>query len=361
MNHQNMHNYAARLHVVRQQFTTWQIDALLITGSTNRRWLSGFTGSNGRLLITPTKAILATDSRYYDQMTYEAPEFELFKDQRRPEDTVALLDYARAKRIGLEANHITLADARLLQKQADITWVELSASLEQFRSIKTESEIEIIQTAANITDQTMAQVRKIARPGITEAMLAWELEKHMRENGANATAFDIIVAFGANSALPHHHPGNKRLNVDDIVLVDIGADVDGYKSDLTRTFYLGSPSDEFLFRYNLVKSAKTAVLEKCRPGMDSKAVDAIARNVIKAAGCGDQFGHSLGHNLGLDIHEDPYLSNIRPPTLLHANMVITIEPGVYFTGWGGIRLEDLALLTPNGFKLLSHAPHTPHI
>ncbi len=355
------HNYAARLNAVRQQFDTWQVDGLLITNPTNRRWLSGFTGSNGRLLITPTKAILATDSRYYEQMAHEAPQFELFKDQRRPEDTTALLKYAQAKRIGLEANTVTLAEARQLQKHADVHWVELSATLEQFRSIKTATEISIIQAAAAITDQAMAQVPHIAQPGISEAEMAWELEKFMRENGANATAFDIIVAFGANSALPHHHPGSKQLHVGEIVLVDMGAEVNGYKSDLTRTFYLETPPAEFLERYDLVKSAKTAVLQHCRPGMDSKVVDAIARNVIEEAGLGDHFGHGLGHNLGLDIHEEPFLSHLRAPARLQANMAITIEPGLYFPEWGGIRLEDLALLTPNGFTLLSHAEHTAHI
>lgn len=354
--------HEARLQALRDKFDEWKIDGVLIGSETNRRWLSGFTGSFGQLLVTRDQAILATDFRYWEQATAQAPAFTLFKHRRTEEDTAAFIASAAVERIGLEANHMTLLERAGLQKVAGVTWVHLVETVESLRWVKSSAEIEKIRTAAALTDQTMAQVPRLARPGISERGLAWELEKFMRESGAEATAFTLIVASGPNSARPHHRPGERLLQVGDVIIVDMGAQSSGYKSDLTRTFYLGNePTELFWEVYNLVLAAQTAAINNLRPGLTGKEADALARNVIVAAGHEDHFGHGLGHGVGLDIHEGPQMSVRAEKTILEAGMVTTIEPGVYIPGWGGVRLEDLTQLTETGVELLSHSPKTPII
>jgi Xaa-Pro aminopeptidase len=320
-------------------------------------------------MITPEKALLATDFRYWEQATSQAPAYTLFKHQRREEDITAFMATAGVARIGLEAQHVTLSELAALKKataslERPITWVPLAETVEPWRQVKSGTEIELIRAAAAITDHTMAQVNQLARPGQTEQQLAWELEKVMRQAGAEATAFTLIVASGPNSGLPHHRPGERILQVGDTIVVDMGAQLHGYKSDLTRTFYLGNePDEQFWNIYHLVLEAQTAASQKIQPGMTAKDADAVARQVIANAGHGEHFGHGLGHGLGLDIHEKPFLSP-RPPAeieIVTAGMVTTIEPGVYLPGWGGVRIEDLAHVTETGVTLLSNCPKEPAI
>jgi Xaa-Pro aminopeptidase len=358
-----------RLAAVRQKLAEWQVEGLLISNPSNRRWLSGFTGSAGQLMITPEKALLATDFRYWEQATSQAPAYTLFKHQRREEDITAFMAAAGVARIGLEAQHVTLSELATLKKataslERSVTWVPLEETVEHWRQVKSEAEIELIRTAAAITDHTMAQINHLARPGQTEQQLAWELEKIMRQAGAEATAFTLIVASGPNSGLPHHQPGERILQVGDVIVVDMGAQLHGYKSDLTRTFYLGNePDEQFWNIYHLVLEAQMAAIQKIQPGMTAKEADAVGRQVIANAGHGEHFGHGLGHGLGLDIHEKPALST-RPPAekeILTAGMVTTIEPGVYLPGWGGVRIEDLAYVRETGVALLSNCPKVPAI
>ncbi len=357
-----MNLFEQRLAAIRQKFDEWQVDGLLISSAHNRRWLSGFTGSNGQLLITQDKALLATDFRYWEQAAAESPTFELFKHRRTDEDNAALFATAGATVVGIEAQHITLAEQAKLDKIEDVAWDPLMETAESLRKIKSPGEIETIRAAAAITDQAMRQVNAIARPGMTERALAWELEKLMHEAGADGMAFDVIVASGPNAALPHHHPGRRQFQTGDTLIVDMGARLDGYHSDMTRTFYLGNePDEQFWSVYHLVQEAQTAVLDQIKPGMSGKEVDALARDVITAAGHGDHFGHGLGHGLGLFIHEDPFLSTRTEKEILASGMAITIEPGVYLPGWGGVRIEDLILITEGGFEYLSHCPKRPII
>ena len=350
-----------RLEAIRARLREWEIDAVWITEPKNRRWLSGFSGSSGQLLITSQTALLATDSRYWEQAKQEAPHFKLYEHRRRHEDTVRLLQEVGVQRVGLEASHVTLVQAAELRSIKDITWIELAETAELLRQTKSEEELALIEKAAMLTDQTMAQVPQLARPGISERALAWELEKYMRESGADKVAFDIIVASGPNSALPHHTPGERLLQPGDAIIVDLGANVAGYHSDLTRTFYLGHALDEhFDYFYKLVRQAQRRAIEGMKPGMTSKEIDLLARDVIDEADHGQYFGHGLGHGVGLYIHEAPHLSQ-RTEENVPAGLVLTVEPGIYIPGWGGVRIEDLVYLTSAGAVLLSHTPYEPLI
>lgn len=352
----------SRLAEVHALFNVWAVEGVLITSATNRRWLSGFTGSAGSLLVTSEKAILSTDSRYWEQATQQASAFDIFRHRNEKEDTLTFLKQGGIKKIGFEARHMTVYELEELKRLEGFEWIPLETTCEELRGTKKPVEIEAIRVAAGITDQTVEQFKRLARPGVTERQLAWELEKFMREAGAERPAFDIIIASGPNSALPHHQPGERALEIGDAIVVDLGAQVNGYKSDLTRTFFLGPTMDaRFEEVYNIVLQAQTAAVDGLYAGIDGKAADALARDIIVSAGFGDKFGHGTGHGVGLDIHEWPRLSRHSDKVILPEDSVVTVEPGIYLPGWGGIRLEDLVRVTPAGPEVLSLAPKLPII
>lgn len=351
-----------RLTQVRNSLDQWRVDAVLITSAANRRWLSGFTGSAGKLLVTRDRAILSTDSRYWEQAARQASQFEVFRQKGEKGDTEKFLQMGAAGRIGIEARHVSLTELATLKREKPFRWRALKTTIEPFRAVKSPDELAAIRRAAEIADETVAQFPRLARPGLSERDLAWELEKYMREAGADRPGFDIIVASGPNSALPHHHPGDRLLEPGDMIIVDLGAEVDGYRSDLTRTFYLGdSPDDSFWAIYNTVRQAQEAAIGGIRAGVTGKTVDSLARDCIKAAGYGDHFGHGTGHSLGLEIHEEPRFSIAAEKSKIPAGAVMTVEPGIYLPGLGGVRIEDLILVTVNGPEYLSAAPQTPLI
>lgn len=351
-----------RVRQVRAAFPGWAVEALLVTNLANCRWLSGFTGSSATLLITSDRAILATDSRYWEQAVTQAPEFELYQSRRTLQDTAELITSASVSTIGFEASHVTVQQAQELQRIAGVSWQPLNHPLEPMRMVKSEAEISVIQAAAAITDAAMGRLPDLALPGISEVALAWKLESYMRDLGASGLAFSPIIAFGPNSARPHHSPGDRKLQQGDILLVDIGAQIDGYHSDLTRTFYFGKTVDP-LFQdiFDIVLAAQTAALDTIKAGMNTQEAHLTAAAVINESGYADNFGHGLGHGLGLEIHEMPFLSPIREPQQLKTDSTITIEPGIYLPTWGGIRIEDLAQITRGGLKLLSHFPKKPFL
>ena len=356
--------YQERLTAVRKNLAAWHVEAILISSPANRRWLSGFTGSNAKLLVTANKAIIATDSRYYGQAAQEAPQFTLFKHERTTEDDAAFLNAGAAQTIGVEAKHVTLQEMGELETAVSaITFIPLPETVEPLRGVKSPSEIEVIRAAAAITDAAMARFHEIAQPGKSEREVAWQLEKTMRELGADAVAFPVIVASGPNAALPHHHPGNRQLQVGDSIIVDMGAMLNGYRSDMTRSFFLGNePTEQYWHVYNCVLAAQTAVIAQMQPGMKNLEIDRIARDHIANAGHREHFGHGLGHGVGLDIHEDPFLSpRAQDDEYVTSRMTITIEPGIYIPDWGGVRIEDLAVFTETGVELLSHCAKTPVI
>lgn len=356
-----------RINKIRSNFEKWGVDAILITNLSNGRWLSGFSGSAGSWLITQDDAIIGTDFRYWEQATTQAPEFNLVKMGRTAE-FAKLHDLARMAapgRLGFESSVMTVSQYQEIKSKCKevptLQFVPLDSKVEPLRFVKSAADLALIRKAAAITDAAMAEVNNLAKPGKTEKQLAWELEKHMRDNGADGLAFDIIVASGPNGAMAHHHPSDRPLEVGDTITVDMGAKLDGYHSDLTRSFYLGDePDEKFNYVYNLVLTAQKNALENMKAGMTGKAIDALARDVIDDAGQGANFGHSLGHGVGLNIHEGPSLSSMSDGNI-PAGAVVSVEPGVYLSGWGGIRIEDLVVVTEDGIEFLSHCPKNPII
>lgn len=361
---------STRLAAVRQKMTEWQVDGLLITSPANYRWLSGFTGSACTLLVTAERAFLGTDFRYWEQARQQAPHFELVKMGRTADLTSLpqMIQQAGVNVVGVEGNQMSIIQFRELEDklqndaEADPVALEpLKETVEVLRHIKSTAELDAIRRAAAITDWAMSQVNEIVRPGISERAVAWELEKMMRERGADGMAFEVIVASGPNAALAHHRPSERPIQAGDSIVVDMGARLNGYHSDLTRSFYVGAePDEQFQKVYGLVLEAQTAALEGIRAGLTGKQADALARDVITAAGHADDFGHSLGHGVGLYIHEGPNLSVLNEEAL-PVGAVVTVEPGVYLPNWGGVRIEDLVLVTETGIEFLSHCPKEPVI
>ena len=342
----------------------WEVDALLVGSATNRRWLSGFTGSAGWLLITPAAALVTTDFRYWEQVQQQAPVFTLIKGEPKERLPVKMIQEAGVQKLAFESAFVTVDEFDSLKRKVEngVEWVGQKSTVEPLRAIKTPAELALMRQAAALADQTMALMPQLARPGVTERQLAWELEKALREAGADAVAFDIIVAGGPHGALPHHHPGDRPLQAGDAIVVDMGANVQGYRSDLTRTFYLGNkPSAAFQEVYGLVAQAQANVLQNMRAGMISKDIDALARDLISATAYKDYFGHGLGHGVGLDIHEQPRLSQFLEKDTIPAGAVVTVEPGIYIPGKFGVRIEDLVLLGDEGAEPLSRAPKSPVI
>lgn len=350
-----------RIDYIRTQLETWQVDALLLGSPTNRRWVSGFTGSFGWILISAEAAILGTDFRYWEQALREAPNFTLFRWQRSQGEATWRDFLAGVSVVGIEAQHVTLAEFAALRQIEGKTWIELDKTVETAREVKSAEEIAQIQAAAAITDLAMAEVPRLARPGITEKQLAWKLEKIMRQNGADSLAFETIVASGPNGARPHHRPTDRELQIGDNITIDMGAQRDGYYSDMTRSFFLGDePDAHFWDVYNLVLEAQQNALTNMRADMKGNEVDALARDIIEAAGFADEFGHGLGHGVGLEIHEWPRLGKTETNTL-PVNAIVTVEPGIYLPGWGGVRIEDLVVVTESGVDYLSRCPKEPII
>lgn len=352
-----------RLQLVRNKLDDWGVNTLLVDSASNRFWLSGFTGTAGWILISENKAILGTDSRYWIQALSQSPAFELMRFKGDPESYLAqFLAEAAEGPIGIESQHLSLKQFEKLNKIIDAEWIKLDGALESLRQTKTNEEVDTIRKAAGLTDKAMAEVKNFARPGITELDLAWQLEKVMREAGATGLSFPIIVASGPNSARPHHEPGERTLAEGDTIIVDMGARCDGYCSDLTRTFYLGNgPSDRFNEIYEHVLDAQVNALQNMKAGMNGRDIDLLARDIINRAGFSNEFGHGLGHGVGIDIHESPNLSQRSTEEGLIASVVVTVEPGIYIEDWGGVRIEDLVLLTKNGVEILSHCEKIPHI
>jgi len=349
-----------RTSVLVEKLEANNLDAILISSNENRRYLSGFTGSSGYLLVSRQERIIATDFRYYQQAADQAGEFALFKTQGKPEEWFgAFVGKLNPKRLGFESEHVTIACrntlARALKKAGLDTRLIPSRNLvETLRTVKNRQEIENIKKAAAISDAVIDNIYQIIKPGMSEIQAAWEIEKFMRQSGSEPVSFPVICASGPNSALPHAQPSDKQIAAGEPVVLDFGASINGYTSDLTRTICLGQPDSMFKKLYNIVLAAQSSAIKKIVSQMSGKRADEQARRVIVEAGYGEYFGHSLGHGIGLEIHEGPYLGPSSGDILLDG-MVFTIEPGIYIPGWGGIRIEDDAVLDNGRLVILSKA------
>jgi Xaa-Pro aminopeptidase len=352
----------ARLARLRAALPTTGADAILISHPENRAYLSGFTGSAGHLLITADRAVIATDFRYYDQVALEAPHFELAQIKTNLHDLLpALLE--GVSQLAFEADHAAWSTVEKWKEAAPaVEWVPTKAVTHNLRASKDEAEIATLRRAILLADAGLAHGLSEARPGMTEVELAWIIESYMRTHGAQGVAFDLHVASGPNGARPHAHTSDKELLRGEPIVIDMGAEVDGYRSDLTRTVSLGEPADadKFWSVYNTVLGAQTAAIAAIRPGLSGKEADGVAREFITQAGFGEAFGHGLGHGVGLEIHEEPFMGRLST-SILQQNMVVTVEPGIYLPGWGGVRIEDIVLVTANGCEVLTTSPKYPII
>jgi len=343
----------ARIEQVRARFAEEGIEALVVTGAANRRYLSGFTGSAGTLLITPAEALLLTDFRYVEQATMQAPDFQVVRYDDLYKTLGERLQPFAGRRVGFEAEHVTVAQMEKLREAASVEWVPTRMLVEKVRAIKDASELALIQAAVDLADRCFEHILPQLKPGVTEREIAWRMEKFMRENGADGLAFQTIVASGPNGALPHARPTDRPLAAGEFVTLDFGCVWKGYCSDITRTVFLGEPTAKHRELYELVLRAQKAGIAAVRPGRSGREVDAVSREIIAQAGYGDAFGHGLGHGLGLEVHEEIPRLSTRSETVLAPGMVTSVEPGVYLPGWGGIRIEDLVVVTEDGCQILT--------
>jgi Xaa-Pro aminopeptidase len=344
------------LERVRRYLASSGADALLLMKTENRRYATGFTGSAGLALVTADAAVLAVDFRYYEQAALQAPACEILRGGSDPAS--ALSDAVRSgplRRIGFESEFVPYAQVeRLRERLAPAELVPLP-DVDRLRWVKDDAEISALSRAAEIGDAAFAHLATILRPGMTEWDAALALEIAVRRAGAERISFDTVLASGPRSALPHGRATDRRMTAGDLVTVDFGAVYEGYASDCTRTMVLGEPEDRQRHVYEVVLEAQQTAIAAIRPGVSCRDVDAAGRAVIAAAGFGDAFGHALGHGIGLDVHEGPSLSP-RSEAALEPGMVVTVEPGIYLPGWGGVRIEDDVVVTADGCRVLTHAP-----
>ena len=354
-----------RLQRLRQSLAEKELDGILVSQPENRCYLSGFDGSSGFLLITPRDATLATDFRYTEQAKEQATEYEIVQVTDNMADWFPrLVTDFNLETLAVEAGHISLAlyhhlSDILNKAQAKLRLVATQGLVESLRAVKEPEEIELIAKAIEITDRAFEYIQDIIHIGIRENQLAWDIEKFMREHGSECIPFDIIVASSHNSALPHTHPSSRAIHVGEPVVIDIGACHGGYSSDLSRTIWIGAPDDTLKKIYDTVLGAQLTALAIIREGMTGSEADGLARTVIAQAGYGNAFGHGLGHGVGLAIHESPSLGPKSQDRLVDG-MVFTVEPGIYLSGWGGVRIEDVVVMKGGKPEVISKARKVYH-
>lgn len=353
-------NTASRLARLRQKLTEKELDGIFISQPENRFYLSGFHGSAGYLFITAPDAILATDFRYIEQAKVQAPDYQVFRVTGKIEEWFPrLTGELNTRHLGFESEQVTFAFHHQLtdilgKAGSKLQLVPVDGLVESIRTIKEPEEMALIAQAAAISDSAFTHVVGKIHIGMTEKEVAWEIEKFMREHDSQSVPFELIVAAGPNSALPHARPSLQQIKAGEPVVIDIGARVDGYASDLTRNICLGKPDDTFKKVYDTVLCAQLAALALIKEGMTGEMADSLARTVIEEAGYGEAFGHALGHGVGLAPHEPPRLGP-NSTEVLTSGMVFTVEPGIYLPGWGGVRIEDLVVIENGQLKVLSKA------
>lgn len=331
------------------------VDGAIITHGTNIRYFSNFTSDEAVLVISKDRRVLLTDFRYTIQAKeLSAPAFEIVETSRAiaAEEIAAVIRDMGIKKCAFEDGYLTVREFGNY-KDLPVELVPMTNVIDRVRLVKNEYEVECLKKAQAIADEAFAELITRIHAGMTEKEVANELDHLLRVHGADENSFDTIVGSGPNGALCHATPGQRKLQEGDLVVIDFGCKYMGYCSDMTRTVAIGQPCDELIKIYNIVRRAQQAALDALKPNMSAKALDAVARDLITAEGYGPCFGHSLGHGFGLDIHEAPYAS-ARSEDVLVPGSTITVEPGIYVEGLGGVRIEDDCVLTEDGYIDLAH-------
>jgi Xaa-Pro aminopeptidase len=356
---------AERLTALRRLLGGLDLDAAVISRAAHMRYFSGFrlgrgeeetSGHSGTLFVTADEQLILADARYAEQARAEAPTWELFTTSLSlAEELSELLGGRGVLHCGMEAESLTHADwSDIAQLAPGSELHRIDEELAALRIIKNEREIELIGRACALGDRCFEYLLGVFRPGMSERELAWELESFLRSNGSEGLAFEPIVLSGARASMPHGRPSDARMESGNVLLLDFGCQIDGYRSDMTRTVFVGEPDDELSTLYATVQAAQHAAIDLVQPGVTGIAVDAAARELIAAAGHGDAFGHGVGHGIGLETHEAPMLRRYAGP--LQAGMVFSVEPGIYLPGRTGIRIEDIVTLEESGPRLLTTSP-----
>jgi Xaa-Pro aminopeptidase len=347
----------SQLEQLRTALRAQQSDVFIITSHQNRRYLTGFTGSAGTVVITQTQALLLVDFRYTQQATNQSKEFDVREiDRSHLYETIQeILDTECIQTVGFEQQHVTYEAYQLMSSKLTATLKPLSNIVENLRMIKTTEEIELIKKAAWVSDEAFKYILTFIKPGVSEIDIANELEFHMRKNGATGAAFDIIIASGHRSALPHGVASDKKIEKGDMLTLDFGAYYQGYRSDMTRTIAVGEPPEKLKEVYQIVYDSLQKALSNMKAGITGKEADSYSRDFIKAKGYGKNYGHGSGHGIGLDIHENIFMSTVCED-ILEENMVLTVEPGIYIPKIGGVRIEDDVIVTKNGVEVITNSP-----
>jgi Xaa-Pro aminopeptidase len=361
--------YQNRVAKLREKLAGIASDTLWIIRPENRRYLSGFKAidtqideSSGSLLITEKDALLVTDSRYTTEAEKQAPDFEVITYKNGLQESLpAILARLGTKNLGFEEDFVTWALFRELKKNlkrlsSTIRLTPIKGLVDKMREIKEKSEIKAIEASADLMTKILSEVIPTLKPGRTEKEIAWQIEGLAHDGGAEGLAFASIVASGPNGALPHAVPTDRELRAKEPIILDVGVKLDGYCCDMTRTIFLDTPGPRFRKIYRTVLEAQQCGLARVLAGVKSTDPDTSARDVIKDAGFGEYFGHSLGHGVGLATHEGPRLSPDKP-VKLEQGMVVTVEPGIYIPGKGGVRLEELVVIEKQGSRILTKDRH----
>ncbi|MBE1553776.1 M24 family metallopeptidase [Sporosarcina limicola] len=345
-----------KLTKIRELLKEHEIDGLLITNPYNRRYMTGFTGSAGLALISADDAVFITDFRYTEQAEKQIDGYRIVKFAKTLVEEVAVqAKNMNLRTIGFEKDNLSFGLYEVYEKTVEAKLKPVAGLVEQLRLIKTDEELAVLKKAAKIADDAFAHICTFIRPGVTEIEVSNELEFFMRKQGATSSSFDIIVASGVRGALPHGVATDKVIESGELVTLDFGALYNGYISDITRTIAVGEPSEKMKEIYAVVLAAEELGVKEIKSGMTGKEADAITRDYITSKGYGEAFGHSTGHGIGLEVHEAPSLAS-KSDTVLVPNMTVTVEPGIYLPGIGGVRIEDDIIMTKDGNERLTHSP-----
>ncbi|MFQ5794471.1 MAG: M24 family metallopeptidase [Candidatus Bipolaricaulia bacterium] len=356
-----MSHHEVRIEGLRKRLVEQNLDGFVVynfegSDRANLGYLTGFFGTTGILIVSSSQQVLMTDSRYLERARREHPDFEITEvDTNRIEQLGARLEEMGLNQVGIGSKRTSYANyQRISDAAGSVELVPIEDQVEGLRQVKDDEELDRIGAAVALTDRGFEYVLETVSPGMTERELAFKLEFFLREQGADRLAFPIIAAAGERGAYPHVVPSNRRIGEGDLLLLDFGARSGGYCADLTRVVAIGERSERQQQIYEIVLQANQAAIAEIRAGVRAEAVDQAARRIIKAAGYQENFGHGLGHGVGLEIHEAPRLGS-QSDDLLEPGMVVTVEPGIYLPDWGGIRIEDLVVVTENGYEILTGA------